>query len=109
MANLPVLVNGARGRMGREVVDAVTAADDLDQVAEIEVGDDLAAGSVAAGVKAYIGTYETAGHLRRQDAAVGFFRYRNPGFRIGGVVEAVLLTTCFDFEIVAVAVGGNGA
>jgi 4-hydroxy-tetrahydrodipicolinate reductase len=43
MANLPVLVNGARGRMGREVVVAVTAADDLDLVAEIDVGDDLAA------------------------------------------------------------------
>ena len=43
MANLPVLVSGARGRMGREVVAAVNAAEDLDLVAQTDLGDDLAA------------------------------------------------------------------
>jgi 4-hydroxy-tetrahydrodipicolinate reductase len=37
-----VLVSGARGRMGREVVQAVKAAADLELVAEVDLGDDLA-------------------------------------------------------------------
>jgi 4-hydroxy-tetrahydrodipicolinate reductase len=37
-----VLVNGARGRMGREVVQAVKDQPDLVLVAETDVGDDLA-------------------------------------------------------------------
>jgi 4-hydroxy-tetrahydrodipicolinate reductase len=36
-----VLVNGARGRMGREVVQAVKGQADLDLVAETDLGDDL--------------------------------------------------------------------
>jgi 4-hydroxy-tetrahydrodipicolinate reductase len=36
-----VLVNGARGRMGREVVQAVKGQPDLDLVAETDLGDDL--------------------------------------------------------------------
>jgi 4-hydroxy-tetrahydrodipicolinate reductase len=38
-----VAVSGARGRMGSEVVRAVTAADGMEVVAEIEFDDDLAA------------------------------------------------------------------
>lgn len=38
---LKVLVNGARGRMGREVVLAVKAEDDLVLVGETDLGDDL--------------------------------------------------------------------
>lgn len=38
-----VAVSGARGRMGSEVVRAVTAAEGMDVVAEIEQGDDMAA------------------------------------------------------------------
>lgn len=37
-----VAVAGARGRMGSEVVRAVTAAEGMEVVAQIEVGDDLA-------------------------------------------------------------------
>ena len=38
-----VAVSGARGRMGSEVVRAVTEADGMEVVAEIEFGDDLSA------------------------------------------------------------------
>jgi 4-hydroxy-tetrahydrodipicolinate reductase len=38
---ISVLVNGARGRMGREVVKAVTGQDDLRLVAQTDLGDDL--------------------------------------------------------------------
>lgn len=43
MAAIRVLVNGARGRMGQEVVRAVRAEPDLDLVGETDLGDDLAA------------------------------------------------------------------
>lgn len=43
MAVIKVLVNGAKGRMGSEVVAAVTAAPDLTLVGAIDRGDDLAA------------------------------------------------------------------
>lgn len=42
-AKISVIVSGAKGRMGREVVAAVRAETDLSLVAECDLGDDLAA------------------------------------------------------------------
>jgi 4-hydroxy-tetrahydrodipicolinate reductase len=39
-----VLVNGAKGRMGREAVEAVEGAEDMDLAAALDLGDDLAKG-----------------------------------------------------------------
>lgn len=47
LAMIKVAVFGARGRMGAEVCRAVDAADDLDLVAGIDVGDDRAAAEPA--------------------------------------------------------------
>ena len=41
MAEIEVLVNGARGKMGRTVVAAVTGADGMNLAAEVDLGDDL--------------------------------------------------------------------
>ena len=41
MKNIRVLVNGAKGRVGQEVVKAVTAASDLQLVDQTDLGDDL--------------------------------------------------------------------
>ena len=43
MKNIRVLVNGAKGRMGQEVVKAVTAAADLELVDQTDLGDELIA------------------------------------------------------------------
>ena len=43
MKHIRVLVNGAKGRMGQEVVKAVTAAADLELVDQTDLGDDLIA------------------------------------------------------------------
>lgn len=43
MERIPVLVNGAKGRMGREACLAVKAEADLELVGETDLGDDLAA------------------------------------------------------------------
>lgn len=43
MKNIRVLVNGAKGRMGQEVVKAVKAAADLELVDQTDLGDDLIA------------------------------------------------------------------
>ena len=43
MKNIRVLVNGAKGRMGQEVVKAVTVASDLELVDQTDLGDDLTA------------------------------------------------------------------
>ena len=43
MKNIRVLVNGAKGRMGQEVVKAVTAAADLELVDQTDLGDNLIA------------------------------------------------------------------
>ena len=43
MKKILVLVNGAKGRMGQEVVKAVTAAPDLELVDQTDLGDDLIA------------------------------------------------------------------
>jgi 4-hydroxy-tetrahydrodipicolinate reductase len=42
MANIKVLVNGAKGKMGEETVRAVQKADGLTLVGQTDVGDDLA-------------------------------------------------------------------
>ncbi|MBN1421872.1 MAG: 4-hydroxy-tetrahydrodipicolinate reductase [Planctomycetes bacterium] len=46
-----VLVNGAKGRMGREVVRAVRNESDLSVVSETDLGDDLAAALRASGAE----------------------------------------------------------
>ena len=43
MKNIRILVNGAKGRMGQEVVKAVTVASDLELVDQTDLGDDLIA------------------------------------------------------------------
>ena len=43
MKKIRVLVNGAKGRMGQEVVKAVTAAVDLELVEQTDLGDDMIA------------------------------------------------------------------
>ena len=43
MKNIRVLVNGAKGRMGQEVVKAVTVASDLELVDQTDLGNDLIA------------------------------------------------------------------
>lgn len=42
MAKLKVIVNGAKGKMGQEVVRAVQKENDLELVGQIDLGDDLA-------------------------------------------------------------------
>src|SRR5262249_55014824 len=49
---ITVLVSGANGRMGREVVAAVKAEDDLKLVGEVDAGDSLA--DVLASTKAQV-------------------------------------------------------
>ena len=43
MSSISVLVNGAKGRMGSEVVQAVEAAEGYELAGETDIGDDLAA------------------------------------------------------------------
>ena len=43
MNAIPVLVNGAQGRMGQEAVKAITAESGLELVAQTDLGDDLPA------------------------------------------------------------------
>jgi 4-hydroxy-tetrahydrodipicolinate reductase len=43
MSSIRVLVTGAKGRMGQEVVRAVTQAEGMEVVGTVEEGDDLAA------------------------------------------------------------------
>jgi len=45
MPGIRVIVNGAKGRMGQETVHAINAAEDMRLVAELDLGDDLAAGA----------------------------------------------------------------
>lgn len=46
---IPVLVNGAKGRMGLQVVQAVQADPELELAAQIDLGDDLAASIASSG------------------------------------------------------------
>lgn len=54
MKNIRVLVNGAKGRMGQEVVKAVTAAADLELVDQTDLGDDLIASIKASQAQAVV-------------------------------------------------------
>lgn len=54
MKNIRVLVNGAKGRMGQEVVKAVTAASDLELVDQTDLGDDLIASIKASQAQAVV-------------------------------------------------------
>ena len=51
---IPVLVNGAKGRMGRQLVETVRAEPDLDLVGEIDLGDDLPGTIAASGARVVI-------------------------------------------------------
>jgi 4-hydroxy-tetrahydrodipicolinate reductase len=51
---LRVAVSGAKGRMGREVVRAVTGADAMEVVAEIDLGDDLGGALAASNADAVV-------------------------------------------------------
>ncbi len=81
--SIRVAVLGARGRMGSEVVAAVSAAADLELVAAVDVGDDLA-------------DVERA----RADVAVDFTHPEavmgNLEFLIGAGIHPVVGTTGFD-------------
>jgi 4-hydroxy-tetrahydrodipicolinate reductase len=83
MGALRVAVFGAKGRMGSTACDAVRAADDLELVAEIDVGDspDVAAQSGA----------QVAVDFTHPDAVMGNLRWC-----IGNGVHAVVGTTGFD-------------
>jgi 4-hydroxy-tetrahydrodipicolinate reductase len=51
---IPVLVNGAEGRMGRLAVAIATEAEDLDLVGTTDRGDDLAAAIAASGARVVV-------------------------------------------------------
>lgn len=51
---IPVLVSGAKGRMGREVVQAVEAEDGLVLVGEADLGDDLETCIAASGARVVV-------------------------------------------------------
>jgi 4-hydroxy-tetrahydrodipicolinate reductase len=76
-------VLGAGGKVGREVCRAVDAADDLDQVAEVEVGDPLSS-LVEAGAQAVV-------DFTHPDAVMA-----NLEFCIGHGLHAVVGTTGFE-------------
>ena len=76
---------GARGKVGREVCRAVAAADDLDLVAEVDLGDDRDA-LLKAGVDAVV-------DFTHPDVVMD-----NLEFCIGHGIHAVVGTTGFDAE-----------
>ncbi len=51
---IPVIVNGAKGRMGTHAVNAVQGADDLELVASTDLGDDLEKAIAAAGARVVV-------------------------------------------------------
>ncbi len=81
-------VLGARGRMGREVVEAVRAADDLDVVAEVDDGDRLS-DVVDAGAQVVV-------DFTRPDVVMDNLR-----FCIEQGIHCVVGTTGFDDERLA--------
>jgi 4-hydroxy-tetrahydrodipicolinate reductase len=83
-----VAVLGARGRMGREVVEAVRAADDLDLVAEVDDGDRLS-DVVDAGARVVV-------DFTRPDVVMDNLR-----FCIDQGIHCVVGTTGFDDERLA--------
>lgn len=80
---LRVGVVGAKGRMGAEVCRAVTAADDLELVAAVDVGDPLAALTEAGA--------QVAVDFTHPDAVMGTLEHL-----VGVGVHAVVGTTGFD-------------
>ena len=54
MSEIRVLVNGAKGRMGSEAVQAVHEATDLALVAQTDLGDDLAATIASSGAQVVV-------------------------------------------------------
>jgi 4-hydroxy-tetrahydrodipicolinate reductase len=83
MANLRVGVLGARGRMGAEVCRAVTAADDMELVAQLDADDDLT-GLVESGTQAAV-------DFTHPDAVMANLR-----FCIEHGIHAVVGTTGFN-------------
>ncbi len=83
--SIRVAVVGARGRMGSEVVAAVTAAPDLELVAAVDVGDDLGE-LVRAGA-------QVAVDFTHPDAVMGTLE-----FLVGAGIHPVVGTTGFDQE-----------
>ncbi len=51
---IPVLVNGAKGRMGLQVVQAVQADPEVELAAETDLGDDLAASIASSGARVVV-------------------------------------------------------
>ena len=82
---MKVGVLGARGRVGSEICAAVEAADDLELVARIDAGDDIAA-LVETGATAVV-------DFTHPDVVMG-----NLDFCIGHGIHAVVGTTGFDDE-----------
>ena len=82
---MKVGVLGARGRVGSEICAAVEAADDLELVARIDAGDDIAA-LVETGAEAVV-------DFTHPDVVMG-----NLEFCIGHGIHAVVGTTGFDDE-----------
>ncbi|MEP6817442.1 MAG: 4-hydroxy-tetrahydrodipicolinate reductase [Marmoricola sp.] len=85
MSALKVGVLGALGKVGREVCEAVDAADDLELVARIDAGDDVA-GLLDAGVEAVV-------DFTHPDVVMD-----NLEFCIDHGIHAVVGTTGFDAE-----------
>lgn len=80
---IKVSVLGARGRMGQEVVKAVSAADDLELCSQVDVGDDISA----------IDCCDVVVDFTHPDAVMGNLEYA-----ISKGVNVVVGTTGFDAE-----------
>lgn len=85
---IPVGVLGARGKVGAEICKAVEAADDLELVAEIDQGDDIA-GLVSAGAQAVV-------DFTHPDVVMD-----NLEFCVDHGIHAVVGTTGFDDDRLA--------
>lgn len=85
---IPVGVLGARGKVGAEICKAVEAADDLELVAEIDQGDDIA-GLVSAGARAVV-------DFTHPDVVMD-----NLEFCVDHGIHAVVGTTGFDDDRLA--------
>ncbi|MFV0254456.1 MAG: 4-hydroxy-tetrahydrodipicolinate reductase [Beutenbergiaceae bacterium] len=112
MSAIRVAVIGAAGRMGRTVCDAVVAAGDMELVAQLDIGDDIAALSgqadvavdftvptaaeanvnalIDAGVHAVVGTTgwdeESLGRVRQRLAGSGLGAVIAPNFALSAVL-----------------------
>ena len=81
--SIKVGVRGAKGRMGSEAVKAISAADDLEVVAQIDLGDSLDQ-LIASGVQTIV-------DFTHPDAVMG-----NLEFAISNGINVVVGTTGFD-------------